>query len=99
MSVNRSRQSTVVDGIISFPRLECWNPMNNVATVAAEVNKRRILCRISLEILREKFAASDDNPMQSVVLHRAEIQEAARRLIEREQFEEDGSVVIRALDV
>ncbi len=73
--------------------------MNNVATLAAEVNKRRVLCRISLEILRDRFAATDDNPMQSVALHRAEIQEVARRLIESERFEEDGSVLIRDRDV
>jgi len=79
--------------------LECWNPMTNVATVAAEVNKKRVLCRISLAILRDKFGASDEEPMRSVAKHRTAIQEAARTLIENEVYEEDGSVLIRARDL
>ena len=85
--------------MISFPRLECWNPMAKVATVAAEVDKKRVLCRISLEILRDKFGASENEPMQSVAEHRTVIQEAARKLIENEVYEEDGSVLIRAHDI
>jgi len=85
--------------VISFPRLECWNPMTKVATVAAEVNKTRVLCRVSLEILRDKFGASEKEPMRSVAQHRTDIQEAARKLIENEVYEEDGSVLIRARDL
>jgi hypothetical protein len=73
--------------------------MTNVATVAAEVNKKRVLCRISLAILRDKFGASDEEPMRSVAKHRTAIQEAARTLIENEVYEEDGSVLIRARDL
>ena len=73
--------------------------MTKVATVAAEVNKKRVLCRISLEILRNKFGASEEEPMRSVALHRTAIQEAARKLIENEVYEEDGSVLIRACDL
>ena len=85
--------------MISFPKLECWNPMTKVATVAAEVNKKRVLCRISLEILRDKFGASEEEPKQSIAQHRTAIQEAARKLIENEVYEEDGSVLIRAHDL
>ena len=73
--------------------------MAKVATVAAEVDKKRVLCRISLEILRDKFGASENEPMQSVAEHRTSIQEAARKLIESEAYEEDGSVLIRAHDI
>jgi hypothetical protein len=79
--------------------MECWNPMTKVATVAAEVNKKRVLCRISLEILRDKFGASEEIPMQSVAQHRTAIQEAARKLIENEVYEEDGSILIHAHDI
>ena len=85
--------------MISFPKLECWNPMTKVATVAAEVNKKRVLCRISLEILRDKFGASVEEPKQSIAQHRTAIQEAARKLIENEVYGEDGSVLIRAHDL
>jgi len=73
--------------------------MTKVATIAAELNKKRVLCRISLEIMIEKYGASEEDPMQSVVQHRAAIQEAARRLIENEVYEEDGSILIRERDI
>lgn len=99
MQLNPYRKSAPGDTEISFPKLECWNTMTKVATVAAEVNKKRVLCRISLEILRNKFDASEEEPMRSVALHRTAIQEAARKLIENEVYEEDGSVLIRACDL
>ncbi len=73
--------------------------MTRVATLAADVNKNRVLCRISLEVLRDKFGASEEEPMRSVAQHRMAIQEAARKLIENEVYEEDGSVLIRACDL
>jgi hypothetical protein len=84
--------------VISFPRLECWNATTRVVTVAADVDKRRVLCRISLDILRDKFGESKKEPMQFVAQHRAAIQDVARAIIENGLFEEDGSVVIRAGD-
>jgi len=85
--------------MISFPMLECWNTITKTATVAAEANKKRVLCRISLESLRDKFGASEDEPMRFVARHRSAIQEAARRLIESETYQEDGSVLICARDL
>jgi hypothetical protein len=85
--------------MISFPRLECWNNMTKMATVVADVDKKRVLCRISSESLRVKFGAMDDKLMQSVVQHRVAIQEAAKRLIERDDYEADGSVLIKTADL
>jgi len=85
--------------VISFPRLECWNTKTKVATVAADVDKRRVLCRIPLTLLRERFGASPDEPMRAVTRHRLTIQEAARKLIESESYEEDGSIWIGAQDI
>ncbi|MGZ8214262.1 MAG: DUF1488 domain-containing protein [Methylosarcina sp.] len=85
--------------MISFPRLESWNNMTKMATVVAQVDKKRVLCRISYESLRTKFGASDDKFMQSVAQHRTDIQEAAKRLIERDDYEVDGSVLIRTDDL
>ncbi|MES9981579.1 MAG: hypothetical protein ABW107_22940, partial [Candidatus Thiodiazotropha sp. 6PLUC5] len=45
--------------MILFPRLECWNTTSKVATIAADVDKTRVLCRISLEILKEQFIDFD----------------------------------------
>ena len=55
--------------------------MTKMATVVADVDKKRVLCRISSESLRIKFGASDDKLMQSVVQHRVEIQDAANGLL------------------
>jgi hypothetical protein len=99
MQLTNHRSSASGDTVISFPKLECWNTMTKVATVAAVVNKKRVLCRISLEILRDKFGASEEESMRSVAQHRTAIQEAARKLIEKEDYEEDGSVLIRARDL
>lgn len=84
---------------ISFPLLESWNPMTRVATIAANVDKRRVLCRISLEVLQKKFHASSDEPMQSVADNRSLLQEKAKILIENEKFEDDGSIIIRLSDI
>lgn len=94
------RQTAVSNGNdIFFPLLECWNPMTEVATIAAEVNSKRVLCRISTEVLQRKFPDSGNEPMVVVAQNRAVIQAAARRLIESEAYEEDGSIVIRLTDI
>jgi Protein of unknown function (DUF1488) len=85
--------------VISFPRLESWNDTTKTVTIVAEVDKKRVLCRISSESLKVKFGATDDNLMQSVVQHRVAIQEAATRLIERDGYEADGSVLIKSADL
>ena len=96
-----TRHQTPVSGgrVISFPRLECWNPVTKVVTLAAEVNKKRVLCLVSLETLSDKFGVLEEKPMRSVAEHRTAIQEAARKLIENEVYEEDGSVLIRPQDL
>lgn len=83
---------------ISFPLLECWNPMTKVATIAAQVDKRRVLCRISMNVLQIKFHTNIDEPMRIVSENRRVLQATARMLIENNAFEEDGSILIRLKD-
>ena len=99
MQLTSHRSSASGDTGISFPMLECWNNITKVATVAAEANKKRVLCRISLESLKDQFGSSEEEPMRFVARHRSAIHEAAKRLIENEVYEEDGSVLIRAHDL
>lgn len=73
--------------------------MTRVATIAANVDKRRVLCRVSLEVLQKKFHATSDEPMQSVAENRSLLQESAKILIENERFEDDGSIIIRMKDI
>ncbi len=70
--------------------------MTKMATIAAQFKKQRVLCRISQKTLRDKFCASDEDPMHSVAQHRIAIHKAAAMLIENETYEEDGSVLILA---
>jgi Protein of unknown function (DUF1488) len=73
--------------------------MTKMATVVAEVVKKRVLCRISPESLKVKFQASGDKLMQSVVQHRMAIQEAAKRLIEQDDYQADDSFLIKTADL
>lgn len=97
----QSRRRTVATGEteVSFPKLECWNPLARVAIIAAEVDSRRVLCNISSELLQERFQASPNEPMKAVLANRPAIQAAARRLIERKAYEADGSILIRRGDI
>jgi len=94
MKITRYNLSASKDAEIYFPRLECWNSEAKLATIAAQVNKQRVLCRISQKTLTDRFGASKDTPMQSVAQHRIAIQEAAKTLIESNSYEEDGSILI-----
>ena len=53
--------------------------MTKMATVVAEVDKKRVLAGFRPESLRIKFGTSDDKPMQSVVQHRVVIQESRKK--------------------
>ena len=85
--------------MISFPMLESWNPMTNVATIAADVSGKRVLCRISAELLKKRFRSPTEQPMQVVAENRTTIREAANKLMEKGAYEEDGSILIRARDI
>ncbi|MEI6543688.1 MAG: DUF1488 family protein [Methylococcales bacterium] len=99
MELTNYRTALSGDKEIAFPKLECWNNSSQMATVAVNVNKKRVLCRISLESLIDKFGSSDEEPMCVVTRHRSAIQEAAIRLIENKTYEKDGSVLIRTRDL
>ena len=99
MYLTRHKTSTSDESEISFPMLECWNPMTKVASIAAQVDQRRVLCKISMEVLQKKFRASADEPMRAVAENRAILQAKARILIEAEAFEEDGSILLRSKDL
>lgn len=94
---NRSRKST--DTGITFPQLECWSPMREQATFAAEVNGTRVTCRIESEALTDCSPDHAENPMRALAASRRDVQAAARRLIESDRYEDDGSILIRRSDL
>ena len=99
MDLTSYKTSSTDKSDISFPLLECWNPMTKMATIAAQVHKSRVLCRISMEVLQKKFHASADEPMRAVAENRLVLQTKARMLNENKAFEEDGSIIIRLKDI
>ena len=99
MYMSRHRAPASGETEVSFPKLECWNPLTKVAIIAAEVDAKRVLCGISSELLQERFLASADEPMKAVIANRGLIQAAAQRLIEKQAYEEDGSIMIRRGDI
>ncbi len=99
MNLTHNKSAARGPTIISFPMLESWNPMTNVATIAADVSGKRVLCRISAELLKKRFRTSGDEPMKVVAENRTTIREAANKLLEKEAYEEDGSILIRARDI
>ncbi len=84
---------------ISFPLLECWSPITNNATFAANVNGSRVMCRVETAALSKSDPSLADEPMKALAAHRVAIQATARRLIEKQRFEEDGSILIRKADI
>lgn len=99
MAASRYNQTSTKDDGITFPRLESWNGDAKCATIAAQVNRQRVLCRISHKTLQEKFGASDEDPMKFLARHRSVIERAIRLLIENNDYEEDGSILIRMRDL
>ncbi len=99
MQLARYKPATSDQSDVSFPVRECWNPMTEVAIITAEIDKRRVPCRISIEVLREKFDFSVDEPLRAVAENRSILQARSRDLIVNGAFEEDGSIVIRLKDL
>ena len=87
------------DGKISFPNLQCWNPLTNVATIAAQVGTERVSCKIELAVLGKKYKDLDEEPMKNITEHRTELEAVARQLIENKSYEKDGSILIRLKDL
>jgi hypothetical protein len=99
MNLTKNRNRVAKDAGISFPLLECWNPMTRDATIIAQVDGRRVMCRINEKLLKKRFDAPEDRPMSTVVGNRPTLEAAARKLIEAECFEDDGSITIRERDL
>ncbi len=99
MNLTGNRNRALKKTGISFPLLECWNPLTHTATFVAQVDGRRVMCRISLDLLRKVFDAPKGPPLPTVAKNRPTLEAAARKLIEDEAFENDGSIQIRESDI
>jgi hypothetical protein len=99
MDVTYYNRKSNKDDMISFPLLQCWNPVSKIITIAAQVSGKRVLCNIATNDLKTKYHVFEDEPMKIVTDHRAEIETAAKKLIEAKSFEKDGSIKIGYKDL
>jgi hypothetical protein len=99
MNLTKNRNRAAKQTGISFPMLECWNPITRDATIIAQVDGRRVMCRINEKLLKKKFDADGDAPMPTVVENRPALEAAARKLIEAKSFDDDGSITITESDL
>ncbi len=80
---------------IIFPKLESWNPMQNIATIAIDVDKKRVLCRIHQDVIRLVVEDKTLDPMRILKNKRSIFELKAKSLIEDNLYEADGSIEIR----
>jgi hypothetical protein len=83
---------------VSFLSGEEWDGRRDVAMFGARVGAKNVLCAVSLEALVDHFRADPRQPLATFRQHRATIEELARRLIQAQRFEADGSILIRSQD-
>ncbi len=93
------KQKKTGDDSISFPGLYCWNPVTEVITIAAQVSGNRVSCRIDFADIESKFKEVSEEPLIAVKTYRNEIESAARKLIENNSYEKDGSILISFKDL
>jgi len=99
MNLTSPRGKANIQTGILFPVLQSWNPMTAHATIVAQVDGKRVLCRIAGTDLKKKFKSPASEPMEMVTEHRVELENAARRLIESNAYETDGSITIQYKDL
>ena len=65
----------------------------------ATADGRRVRCRISGEALCDHSRAKSDGTISAFLKNYNEIEARARKLIEQQRFETDGSISIRTADI
>jgi hypothetical protein len=69
-----------------------------LASAAAD-DEKVIQCGISIEALVENFGAFADDPLTAFQRHREVIWQRAGRLIAERRFEDDGTIIVRSVDL
>lgn len=83
---------------ILFPAVEVWDGIRDVISFPADVNNQRIRCAVSWEALQDHFGGNDISPLDAFCAKRSAIEGVVERLINRQRFEQDGSILIRSQD-
>ena len=83
---------------IVFPAVETLDGHRDVVSFPADVNGQRIRCAVSWEALQDHFQGDNIPPLDAFRTSRSAIEQVAERLINRQRFEQDGSILIRSQD-
>jgi len=83
---------------ILFPSVEALDGNCDVISFPADVNNQRIRCAISWEALQDNFDGNNIPPLEVFCANRDAIEGIAERLINRQRFEQDGSILIITQD-
>lgn len=83
---------------LTFPAGERWNGSREVAKFTAMLGDKKIRCAVSLEALCDNFDGDTKEPLQCFRDNRANIEAIAAKLIRRQRFEADGSILVRTAD-
>ena len=99
MKLTHNKSRTIDVSKITFTQMESWNPLHNTATMAIDVDKIRVLCRISKAVLMSISSDKKADPMKILANNRSLFQNKAKKLIEQNKYESDGSIIIRKSDM
>ncbi len=97
MNLTRNRNREPKNQGVEFPLLECWNPMTHSAQIVAQVDGRRVMCNIPVDLLHKRFG-DEESPIKLVTGNRPALEAAAYKVIESGRFESDGSVLLGSKD-
>jgi len=87
-----------MNGQVSFPPGERWNGSREIVEFEAEFNGKRISCAVSFEALSDNFDGDRKQPLKSFKENRSKIEALATKFIQRQRFENDGSILVRTAD-
>jgi hypothetical protein len=98
ISQNKPSSKEHTMSIARFPRSQLYVSEREVVIFVAYVDAKQIECIISLEALEDHFGGEPSKVVESFILHRAAIEHIDERLIARQRFEADGSILIKTAD-
>ena len=84
--------------IARFPKSQLYDSSREIVNFAAIVGDKTIVCAISIEALHDHFDGDIQKPTETFIGNRGAIEYITERLIARQRFEADGSIMIRAAD-
>ncbi len=84
---------------IIFSPERSWDSITESVKFPAEIDGKKIICKISIEALMDHFNCDVNNPLAAFDKNRPAIIEITEDFINGDLFEEDGSILVRNSDI